>query len=376
MKAIGIKSTIAVIFLLIFTNCDQSKISTTKLKDALKNDFYIGAALNNMQVLGNDSLVDAVITQNFNSIVAENCMKSENIQPVEGEFFFDDADRFVSFGEKNNMFIIGHCLVWHSQAPKWFFTNNEGDNVSREVLIERMKAHIKTLVGRYKDRVNGWDVVNEAINDDGTYRNTMFYQIIGEDYIQLAFEFAHEADPNAELYYNDYNLYKPEKKRAVIDLVKSLQNEGVKITGIGMQAHCGLNTPSIDEYEASIIAFSELKVKVMFTELDISVIPFPSQELTAEIATNFELKKELDPYPNGLPDSVNIALAERYKAIFAMLIRNNDKISRVTTWGVSDVDSWRNNWPVKGRTDYPLLFDRNYRPKLAVEKIIELKTLE
>lgn len=356
----------------LFSNC-QTKESKpyVSLKEALKDKFLIGVALNADQITGKDTAGIRVVKQHFNSITPENCMKSEALQPEEGKFNFALADRFVDFGEKNNMFIVGHTLIWHSQAPKWFFVDKDGKDVSREVLIERMKNHIYTVVGRYKGRVNGWDVVNEAIEDDGSFRKSKFYEIIGEDYIRLAFEFAHEADPEAELYYNDYSMSKEGKRDAVVKMVRKLQSEGVKIDGIGMQGHMTMDFPTLEEEEKSIVAFSETGVKVMITELDLTVLPSPGTKVSADVALSYEYQKQLNPYPNGLPDSVAQAAHDRYAEFFRLFLRHADKIDRVTMWGLTDEDSWRNNWPVPGRTDYPLLFDRNYQPKPIVETIIK-----
>jgi endo-1,4-beta-xylanase len=360
-------------FLIIGSSCEKkSDCDTTSLKNALADKFFIGVALNEWQTDGLDSLVNATTVNNFSSIVAENCMKSESLQPEEGVFTFDKADEFVEYGEANNMFIIGHCLIWHAQAPHWFFTDIEGNDVSREVMIERVRTHISTVVGRYKGRVNGWDVVNEAFNEDGSLRNSKFLQIIGDDYIELAFQFAHEADPDAQLYYNDYNMWKPEKCKNVIQFFSDLKANGLKIDGVGLQAHIGLSEPTIEQYQISIDAIAEMGVKAMFTELDVSVLPFPSEQITADISTNFELKQEYDPYAEGIPDSVSNILDKRYVEIFDLFIKNSEKISRVTFWGLSDANTWRNNWPINGRTDYPLLFDRKYQAKPAVQSIVEL----
>lgn len=342
------------------------------LKDALKNKFLIGVAINTDQVLGKDSAALRVIKQQFNSVVAENCMKSEEIQPKEGEFDFTKSDQFVDFGQKNHMFIIGHTLIWHSQAPAWLFVGKDGKDVSREVLIERMRKHITILVGRYKGRVQGWDVVNEAINDDGSFRQSKFYKIIGEDYISLAFKFAHEADPKAQLYYNDYSMAHPGKRAGVVSLIKKLQNSGIKVDGIGMQGHLTMDFPTIAEEEKSIVAFSELGVKVMITELDLTVIPFPTQNGGADASMSYKYKKEMNPYPDGLPDSVATKWNNRMTDFFRLFLKHHDKISRVTLWGVSDGQTWRNDWPIVGRKDYPLLFDRNYNAKPVVEAIIKM----
>lgn len=340
------------------------------LKEAFEGKFYIGTALNTNQITEKDTASCKLIKEQFSAIVAENCMKSGPIQPQEGVFNFALADQFVNFGEKNQMFITGHTLIWHAQAPRWFFKDSLGNDVSREILIERMRNHIYTVVGRYKGRVKGWDVVNEAIEDNGLYRKSKFYQIIGEDFIKLAFQFAYEADPDAELYYNDYSMAIPEKRNGVVDMVKKLREQGVKIDGIGMQGHIGLDYPDINEFKQSIEAFAALGVKVMITEMDISVLPMPDFRVGAEVSANFEYQKKLNPYSEGLPDSVNTAFEKRYLDFFRLFLEHRDVISRVTLWGVNDGNSWKNNWPVRGRTDYPLLFDRKNQAKPIVEKII------
>jgi len=358
----------------IMSACSEKKCTSEEgMKDALKGSYLIGTALNTPQILGEDSLALQVVTKHFNTIVAENCMKSEVIQPEEGKFDFNLSDKFVEFGEKNNMFITGHTLIWHSQAPAWFFVDSLGNDVSREVMIERMKTHISTVVGRYKGRVKGWDVVNETIMEDGTFRDSKLVQIIGEDFVKLAFQFAHEADPEAELYYNDYSMAIPEKRDGVIRMVKSLQEAGVRIDGIGMQAHSSITTPDMNEFEKSIEEFASLGVKVMITELDISVLPFPDLNVGADVAKSYEFKPELNPYPTELPDSISVQLNNRYVEFFKLFNKHQDKIGRVTVWGVNDSQTWRNYWPVPGRTDYPLLFDRNNKAKGAVQAIINLR---
>ena len=363
---------IVCLFVSLSVSCKTVAKPQSSLKEALKNKFLIGVAINTDQVSGKDSAALRVIKQQFNSVVAENCMKSEEIQPKEGEFDFTKSDQFVNFGQKNHMFIIGHTLIWHSQAPAWLFVGKDGKDVSREVLIERMRKHITTLVGRYKGRVQGWDVVNEAINDDGSFRQSKFYKIIGEDYISLAFKFAHEADPKAQLYYNDYSMAHPGKRAGVVNLIKKLQQAGLRVDGIGMQGHFTMDFPSVSEEEKSIIAFSGLGVKVMITELDLTVIPFPNQNGGADVSMSYKYKKEMNPYPDGLPDSVATKWNNRMTDFFRLFLKHHDKISRVTVWGVSDGQTWRNDWPIVGRKDYPLLFDRNYNAKPVVEAIIKM----
>ncbi|MNG60065.1 Endo-1,4-beta-xylanase A precursor [compost metagenome] len=342
------------------------------LKEAFENNFFIGTALNLDQIWERDTQAVAVVKKQFNSIVAENCMKSMFLQPQEGQFYFNDADRFVAFGEQNKMQIIGHTLIWHSQTPAWFFVDKNGKDVSRAVLIERMRKHIQTVVSRYKGRVFGWDVVNEAILDNGEWRESKFYKIIGPEFIQLAFQFAHEADPNAELYYNDYSTAIPEKRKGIMRMVQQVKAAGGKVSGIGMQEHNALDNPSLGEVEKTILGFASLGVKVMVTEMDISVLPHVRPNMGAEIGERYAYSKETNPYEKGLPAGKMAELGRRYIDFFNLYLKHQDKISRVTLWGVGDGDSWKNGWPIPGRTDYPLLFDRHYHPKPFVKDIIAL----
>lgn len=312
-----------------------------------------------------------VIQEQFNAIVAENCMKSQEMHPKENRYNFTQADEFVAFGEKNHLAITGHTLIWHSQLSPWFCVDENGKNVSPEVLKKRMKDHITTIVKRYKGRIKGWDVVNEAIEDNGAYRKTKFYEILGEEYIPLAFQYAHEADPDAELYYNDYSMAQPGRRAAVVKMVKDLKKRGIRIDAVGMQGHIGMDYPKISEFEESMLAFAKAGVKVMITELDLTVLPSPDPKVGAEVSASFEYKKEMNPYSDGLPEEVSKAWTERMNDFFRLFLKHQDIITRVTVWGVADQDSWRNDWPMRGRTDYPLLFDRNHQPKPVVDLIIK-----
>jgi endo-1,4-beta-xylanase len=234
-----------------------------------------------------------------------------------------------------------------------------------------MKKHIFAVVGRYKGKIKGWDVVNEAIMENGELRDSPWRKIIGDDFMEKAFEWAHKADPDAELYYNDYNMFHKGKVERVVKLVKDMQAKGIKISGVGLQGHWGLDYPTLDELKAALDAFSQLGVKIMITELDMDILPSPSKYTGAEISTNFELRKELNPYPDVLPDSMQTVEANRYAEFFNIFNDYKDKISRVTFWGVNDTYSWRNNWPVRGRSAYPLLFDKNFNPKPAFYEVIK-----
>jgi len=300
-------------------------------------------------------------------------MKWARIHPELNEYDFEAADRFVEFGEENDMFMVGHTLVWHSQIPDWVFEDQDGNPISRQALLDRMRDHIHAVVGRYKGQVHAWDVVNEALNEDGTFRESRWFEIIGEEYLLKAFEYAHEADPDAELYYNDYSLENPDKRAGAVRLIQYLQENDAPVTGIGTQGHFHLSSPTLEEVENTIVVFGELGIDVMVTELDIDVLPSAMDYQGADVNIEVELQEELNPYPDGLPESVDYELAERYADLFEIFLRNKDLISRVTFWGVTDGDSWKNNWPVRGRTNYPLLFDRTGEPKQAFHAIIRLQ---
>ena len=353
---------------------DDTEPDTTATAPALKevfgDAFLVGAALNPEQFFERDSAGAALIKTHFNTITPENVMKWVEIHPEPGRYDFEAADRFVEFGEANDMFIVGHTLVWHSQIPDWVFEDDAGNPVSRDTLLARMRDHIFTVAGRYKGRVDGWDVVNEALNEDGTLRQSPWLQIIGEDYLAKAFEFAHEADPDAELYYNDYSLENEAKRNGAVRLVQNLLDQGLTVTGIGSQGHNNLTWPSPERQDSTIQAFADLGVDVMITELDIAVLPRPQEHWGADVNQRADLRDELNPYPDALPDSMHQALAQRYADLFEVYLKHRDAISRVTFWGVTDGDSWLNNWPIGGRTSYPLLFDRNYQPKPAFDAVV------
>lgn len=338
-------------------------------KDAFAEHFYLGTALNEAQITGADTKGVETIKKHFNSIVAENCMKSEEIHPEEGVYDFTLADKFVEFGEANDMFIIGHCLIWHSQLAQWFPYDDEGNFVTPEVLKERMKEHITTIVTRYKGRIHGWDVVNEAILEDGSYRKSPFYLILGEEFIPLAFEYAHAADPDAELYLNDYGMNNKGRRDTYVKIAADLKARGLRIDGIGMQSHVGMDYPDMEEYEESLLAFAGTGCNVMITEWDMSALP--SINFGANVSDTVAFKASMNPYTEGLPEDVDALWNSRMKEFMDLYLKHSDKITRVTAWGVADGDSWKNDWPMEGRTDYPLLFDRNHQPKPFLNEYME-----
>lgn len=363
---------IAVAALCACSSTRKEEAHELTLKDMLGDKFLIGTAMNLNQILGIDSVGAEAVAKHFNSVVAENVMKCEEIHPEEDKYFWDDADRFVEFGEKNGMTIIGHCLVWHSQCAPWFCVDDKGELVDKETLKNRLRDHIHTIVGRYKGRVHGWDVVNEAIVEDGSYRNSQFYQILGEEFIPLAFQYAHEADPDAELYLNDYGMNVEGRRNTYLKIINDLKSKGLRIDAIGMQSHLGMDYPDFEEYEKSLEAYAATGCKVMITELDMSALP--SINFGANIADTVAFKAAMNPYPEGIPDSVSIAWNDRMAKFMDLYIRHADDISRVTAWGVSDGDSWKNDWPMPGRTDYPLLLDRKYQIKPFLTKYDSVET--
>jgi endo-1,4-beta-xylanase len=343
---------------------------TPSLKDTFKDSFLVGAALNPAQFTEEDARGAALVKAQFNSITPENVLKWERVHPEPESYSFELPDRYVSFGEKNHMFIVGHTLVWHNQTPAWVFQGENGNPADREALLKRMRDHIHTVVGRYKGRINGWDVVNEALEEDGALRQSPWLKIIGEDYIAKAFQFAHEADPQAELYYNDYNLENEAKLQGALELLRKLQAQGVPISGVGIQGHYHMDKPTNEQVDAAITAFGDLGLKVMVTELDVDVLPLAFQYAGADVSLSAELEPKLNPYTKGLPRSMQQELAQRYAGLFGVYVKHHGTLTRVTFWGVTDGDSWLNNWPVKGRRNYPLLFDRNGRPKSAFDAVI------
>jgi endo-1,4-beta-xylanase len=337
----------------------QEEISLAK---KYENNFKLGTILAYNQINGSDKLSIDIAKKHFNAVTAEDCMKGETMQPEEGKFDFTLGDKVVDFAQQNNMYMVGHVLVWHSQQPKWFFTDKEGKTVSRDTLIERIKRHIFAVAGHYKGKIDAWDVVNEAFEDDGTFRKSPYYEIIGEDFINLAFKFAHEADPEAKLTLNDYNVCKPEKCDAIINKINQMRSEGLQVDYAGMQMHCTMDFPTVEQLETSLKKFEDNKIAVHITEFDLTSIPFPMGN-TAEISARAGYQEIYDPYRNGLPDSARNAINQRFKELFDTFVKHSSNIERVTVWGITDSGSWRLNWPIMGRTDFPTLFYKDGKMK-------------
>jgi len=360
-------------FYAIAAMCCLASVQTMAQKtlgEATKGKFLFGTAVNMQQVNGINAAESAIIASEFSAIVPENDMKPQPIHPAEDHFNWDNADKIVAFAEKNKQTLTGHCLIWHSQVPNWFFVDAEGKPATPEVLKERMRKHIYAVVGRYKGRIKGWDVVNEAFEDNGSYRNSKFYKILGKDFIKYAFQFAHEADPNAELYYNDYNVETPAKCEAIVQLVKELKEAGLRIDAVGSQSHMHMINPTVEATEASFKKLKAAGVHILITEWDISILPSPYEG--ANISTNFGYSKEMDPYREGVPADVQAKWNKRMLDMFGLFLKYSDVIDRVTVWGVTDKGTWLNDFPIRGRMDYPMLFDRNNKRKPIVDEMIRL----
>jgi endo-1,4-beta-xylanase len=358
------------IFMIIFmVSCTANQPIT--LKDAFKDKFLIGTALTKDQILGKDPKSLKVAIEQFNVITPENILKWEKVHPQPGVYNFGLSDSLIAFAEKNNMLVIGHTLVWNNQTPAWVFQDSNGQPVSRDTLLKRLKDHIFTVVGKYKGKIYGWDVINEAFDDDGNFSRTNWRNIIGEDYLEHAFRWAHEADPDAELYYNDFNMWYKGRRDAVVKMVNNFKVKNIPIHGIGLQGHWGLNYPTNDELNETFEIYSGLGINLMVTELELDMLPRPEDYEGADINLNYEARKELDPWPDGLPDSMQTVVADRYAEIFSIFNKYSPSISRITVWGVHDGQSWRNYWPIYSRTAYPLLFDRNLQPKKAYFEVIK-----
>jgi endo-1,4-beta-xylanase len=348
------------------------------LKDVFKDAFAVGTAVSDAVVSGADAATQALVLRHFGSITVENAMKAGPINPRPGVWNFGPADAFVAFGERHGLFIVGHTLVWHNQTPAWFFQDEAGQPNTPEAQIERMRRHIEAVAGRYQGRVHAWDVVNEVIDNDGSYRQTAWVKAVGDGdaLVRAAFRFAARYAPGAELYYNDFNAWRPAKRDGIVRMVKMLKAEGIRIDGIGMQGHWGLNYPKTEHIEAAIDAYAALGVKVMITELDVDVLPLTREgQIIGTVMSDPQFQLEefeayLDPYRDGLPEAVERQAADRWAELFRIFYGRRDTIDRVTVWGAHDGLSWKNNYPVPRRTNYALLFDRARQPKPAFDAVV------
>ena len=410
-----------VLLLLFGVGCKTTRlppVTPTTLKDAYKDHFYVGVAINRTIATSTSVLADnvnrnleeinkdiSIVTNQFNQISPENDLKWQLIQPREGAngYNFGPADAYVNFGLNHNMYIVGHVLVWHGQTPNWVFKGTNmppemtnapvpvaagttainafgarrfgrgprggfgynGPRASREELLQRLHDHIATVVGRYKGKIKVWDVVNEAIADGGTnlLRNSLWEQIIGPDFIAKAFEYAHEADPDAILRYNDYSLENPAKRHKLIALIKSLQAQGVPVMAIGSQTHVSVSSPSFAEEDKVLTDLETLGLPIHITELDVNGAQGGQRSNSGEVAANAATTQ------GGLVSNADQRLADAYAGLFRAFVKHDKFVKVVTLWGVNDGVSWR----AQGR---PLLFDANDQPKPAFDAVIRAAAVQ
>ena len=360
----------ALLLVLVPSLLAASDADAPALKDHMPEGMLIGAALNPGHFTGSDAVGAAIVARHFDTISPENVLKWEVVHPEPGRYAFEAADRFVAYGEANGMAVIGHTLVWHSQVPDWVFEGEGGAPADRETGLRRMREHIQAVMGRYKGRIHGWDVVNEALEEDGSLRDSKWRRMIGDDYVAQAFRMAAEADPKAELYYNDYNLWKPAKRAGALRLVKSVRDQGLRVDGIGEQGHYILREPSLEQVDAALRDLAATGLKVMITELDVDVLPRDPVLMGADLATRAKAKEHTDIYRDGLPAAVQEELGRRYADLFRVFLKHRPALTRVTFWGVTDGGSWLNNFPVPGRLNHPLLWDREGKAKPALAAVV------
>lgn len=343
------------------------------LHAAYTGDFAIGLAVSRRLLRGEDPLGRALADRHFNTFTPENSLKAQTVQPREGEFDFTEGDALVALAAANNARVVGHTLLWHGATPDWFFA----DEPDHATLLERLRTHINTVAGHYRGRIAEWDVVNEALADgpgDTVLRDSPWHRILGDDYVAQAFHFAHAADPDAMLIYNDYLIEQSPKRERAYAFLRQLLADGVPLHAVGIQGHWGLGAPPVEEIATAIKLFGSLGLRVMITELDVSVLPYRPPGADISIERAYELG--LDSYRDGLPPEVQDRLADRYEALFRTFLGHRDLIDRVTFWGDHDGNSWLNNWPIRGRVNHPLLFDRAGQPKPAFHRVLTIPTTD
>jgi endo-1,4-beta-xylanase len=329
------------------------------LKTLFKDDFMMGVAINYDQSVGADRRAAPIIKHHFNALAPENVMKWVHIHPTSDTYDFGPADKYVQFGETNQMYLVGHTLVWHAQVPNWPFEGTNGQPADRATVLKRLHDHIATVVGRYKGRIKCWDVVNEALEEDGSLRQSPWLTAIGEDYIAKAFEYAHEADPKAILRYNDYSIENPAKRQGAIRLIKKLQAQHVPISGIGIQTHANLTWPSPELEDEALTELASLGLPLYITELDIDGSEAGQENQSADVAQTAAMRRNA----GGQVENVDQKLANQYSNLFRAFLKHRDSIKAVTFWNVTDADSWKS----QGK---PLLFDENGKPKPAFDAVV------
>ncbi|MBR3030461.1 MAG: endo-1,4-beta-xylanase [Bacteroidales bacterium] len=363
-------------------SCETAAPKYDSLKDAYAGSFKMGCAISPMTISGRNPQAQELLEKHFNAISPDNAMKPESLHPGPDVWNFGPADAYVDYGKSHGMFVLGHTLCWHNQTPEFFWTRPDGTPKSREELVETLRSYIETVVTHFAGRVDAWDVVNEIVAEDGGFRDLGWVHAFGGDgyeVAKLAFQFANEYAPEGtEFYYNEFNVWRPSKLEGVVNLVRRLRADGLKVDGVGIQAHWGLNYPKNEYIEEAIDQLAELGVKVMITELDVDVLPISKEgqvigrSLQDPQYQLEEFEEFLDPYKEGLPAEVEDQLAARYEELFKIFYNHRDQIDRVTFWGLHDGASWKNGSPIPRRTNYPLLFNRDLTPHKALDAVLSI----
>jgi endo-1,4-beta-xylanase len=354
-------------------SCDAAAIDAgqVSLAEVYAPFFKLGVAVGGRMSAGDDPAAAALAARQYNRATPENALKWQSVHPDPERFDWGPADAFLDFAEDNGMEVHGHALVWHQQVPDWVFRAPAGGAATRELLLERLDAHMAALSEHFAGRIRYWDVVNEAFNDDGSKRETPWLEGIGLDYIEQAFILADRHFPDAKLVYNDFGMENAGKREAVVEMARDFRARGVRLDAIGTQGHVRLDVPLITAIEESIEAFGQTGAEVLVSELDVDVLPPASQNQGADLSVNAEPSARLNPYAECLPATVAAQAAERWSSLFELFIRHSSVVRAVTIWGVSDGHSWLNDWPVNGRTNYASLFDRELKPKAAWQSVID-----
>jgi len=381
MKSTRLLVTLFILTALTSCSSQSPKPVADNLKDAFSDAFKIGVAVTPHNISGEDPQAEELILKHFNAVSPENCLKAEVVHPTPDTWDFSQADAYVQYAEDHGLWKLGHTLCWHNQTPSFYWEKKNGQPKSREELIETLRSHIETVAGRYAGRIDAWDVVNEIIGEHGEYRVKGWVKAFGGDgyeVVRNAFMFAEKYAPGTELYYNDFNVWRKEHVDGIVTMVKRLQSEGIRIDGVGIQAHWGLNYPKTEYIEHAIDTLASCGIKVMITELDVDVLPLTKegqiigQAMSESQFQLEEFKTFFDPYQNGMPDDVAEQLDNRYAELFGIFYKHRDQIDRITVWGLKDDISWKNGYPIPNRTNYPLLFNRDYSAKKAIDKILSI----
>lgn len=377
------QSTLLCSLALLCAGCSsQPELQDIPLKDAFANDFLIGVAVAQDIITRNDTASIRLITDQFNAVSPESVLKPEYIHPAPNVWDFSQGDAYCRFAAEHGLKPLGHTLMWHNQTPDFFWLNPDGSVRSDEEMRAILVEYIEKTASHFAGKVYAWDVVNEIVSEEGGYRNDKgwekYYRGDKDELVALAFSTAQRCDPNAELYYNDYNMWRQTKVDGAVHIVEMLKSKGIRIDGVGIQAHWGLNYPDMKDVETTIDRLYALGVKVMITELDVDMLPFSKEgQMTGKAMYDPALQREefmkyLNPYANGLPAEVDQQIADRYEEIMRTIYNKRDKISRVTLWGLHDGVSWKNDYPIPNRINYPLLFDRNLQKKRAFYQVVNI----